>query len=347
MAYSFWLFFLTLLICVTKRVDLIHAHNTPDLTGLISFIVSRIVGIPYIYEVHDLTPELYAETMNLQPGSFRFKFLKGIESIAIMNSAGNVFISEEMRRHFEATYKLDPARSVVLYSSWNENFLDSYQYKKTDLGQLLTMNSLDNKFKILYLGSMEDGFRRGVDIPVESLKYLVHTCRLDKAMLIYVGDGGGMIDKLSRLAQEYGISDHLSLRGMLPRYEAYKWLSLADVTVVPTRKAASTEIGVGNKTLEYMAAAKAIIASDLPGNREVIKDGYSGLLFRPNDHVDLATKIFLLTKTPNLIQRLGLNARKEFVERFCWEKQQTKILRLYNDILQNTQATACATEKKQ
>jgi glycosyltransferase involved in cell wall biosynthesis len=333
--YSCWLFLLTLIICRVKNVRIIHAHNTPDLTGLISFMVSRIVGIPYVYEVHDLTPELYSETMNLQPGSSLFKFLKGIESIAIVNSVGNVFVSEEMRRHFESTYKLDPSKSVVLYSSWSKNFMDVYKYKKTELHRLLKMNALDNKFKILYLGSMEDGFRRGLDIPVKSLEYLVHTCRLDRAALIYVGDGGGMIGKLSGLAQEYEISDHVSFRGMLPRYEAYKWLTIADVVVDPLRRAASTEIAVSNKVLEYMAAGKTIVASDLAGHREVLTDGYNGLLFRTDDSVDLANKLCRLAETADekSVKEFGLRARKDFLEKYCWEMQQQKLLDLYERVL--------------
>jgi glycosyltransferase involved in cell wall biosynthesis len=342
--YSFWLFFLTFLLCITKRVRVIHAHDNPDIAGLVAFFVSKILGIPYVFEAHDLVPELYVEEMHLTENGFIYGFLKKIEWVIVTNSAFNIVISEAMKTFYESSYELDSSKIVVVYSSWTKEFANIYRYRDDELQTLSKENALDGKFKILYLGSLEDAYRRGLDLLILCLKYLVYTYGLDDVVLIFVGDGGGNKERLCQLATECKVGDSTYFLGELPRQQAYKWLSLADVTVVPTRKAASTEIGVGNKTLEYMAAAKAIIASDLAGDREVIKNGRSGLLFRPNDHVDLATKIFLLTKTPNLIQRLGLNARKEFVERFCWEKQQIKILRLYDDILQNAQATVCATE---
>lgn len=333
LVYTLWLFFLTLLICVTKRVSLIYAHNTPDLTGLVACLVSKITRIPYVYEVHDLTPELFCEKMSLSSNALIFKLLKKIEYIAISNSVKNIFTSKAMQNHSVLNCNLAPSKCVVVYSSWSRDFPKIFRYNGNELNKLLKEASLDNKFKIIYLGSMEDGFRRGLDILIESMRHLVHTYKLTDIALIFVGNHGETKNKLIQLTRKYQLSSYVSFKGMLPRQEAYKWLKIADVAIHPLRKAASTETVVSNKLLEYMAAGKVIIASDLAGHREIIRAGFNGLLFQVDDPVDLADKINLLIAR-NDLRKLGSNARKDFCEKYCWERQKTKILDLCAEILQ-------------
>lgn len=333
-AYTLWLFVLTLTICLAKGICVMHAHNSPDLPGIVAYLVSKITRIPYIYEVHDLTPELFAERMNLPSDSIIFKLLKKIEYIAISNSAKNIFISKAMQNHFLSNYNLPSSKGVVIYSSWSKNFSSIYKYKDHDLDKLLGEASLDDKFKIIYVGSMH-GQRRGLKLLIESMKLLVHVQNLTNIRLIFVGDGE-LKSNLIRLAEDYGLTRHVLFLGMLPRYEAYKWLKIADVAVNPLRREACMEIGVSNKLLEYMAAGKAVVVSDMAGHREIIRPGYNGLLFDPNDSADLAEKIRFLANDSERIRRLGFNASRDFMEKYCWEREGIKILKLYNEILQNS-----------
>ncbi|MCJ7633471.1 glycosyltransferase, partial [Candidatus Bathyarchaeota archaeon] len=131
--------------------------------------------------------------------------------------------------------------------------------------------------------------------------------------------------------------DHTYFLGQLPRQEAYKWLKIADVTVDPLRRSLSTVIAVTNKDLEYMAAQKTIVASDLLGHREVFKDGYNSLLFKTDDPLDLADKIYFLAShsEDQYVKKLGINAKKDFIEKYCWENERHKILDLYGAIMKD------------
>ena len=84
---------------------------------------------------------------------------------------------------------------------------------------------------------------------------------------------------------------------------------------------------------EYLASGIPIIASDLSRLKEVIKEGYSGLLFRANHAEDLAEKISYLAMNKDLARNLGANAQKLFHEVYCWERQRLKILDLYAEVL--------------
>jgi glycosyltransferase involved in cell wall biosynthesis len=332
--YSLYLFVIMLQICVTKQIRLIHVHNTPDLEGFISLLVSKITGTPYIFEVHDHTPELYAESMNLKNNSILFNLLKMMEREVVSNSAGNIFTSQTSKRAMEIAYYLDPSKSIVIYSGPYKNLMLSNQYNTSEL-KILTTNEIQNKFKILYLGSLATGFRRGLDLLIESMVYLVHTYKLTNITLIFVGDGGGMIERLSELASDLKVLDYVSFQGKLPRKEAYKWLKIADIVVDPLRGSPSTITLVTNKDLEYMAAKKIIIASDVMGHKEILKNYYNGLLFSDGNACSLADSIrYVIDNFEDAnVQIMGINAENGFLEKYCWEKQEPKLLALYKKIV--------------
>jgi glycosyltransferase involved in cell wall biosynthesis len=334
--YSLYLFALMLQVCVTKQIRLIHVHNSPDLEGFISLLVSKITGTPYIFEIHDHTPELYAERMGLQNDSVGFKLLKIIERSVVSNSSGNIFVSKTSQKLFEAEYNLGSSASAVIYSGPPRHFLKEYQYNDKELEAILNSNSMFGKFIILYLGSMEEG-RRGLEILVEGMGHLVNDYKLSNLVLVFVGDGYEMIDRLRKLAFDCKVSAYVSFQGKLPRKEAYKWLTLADVVVDPLRGRASTIACVTNKDLEYMAAHKVIVASDMRGHREMLSTYDSGLLFADGDSYDLSKKLLFVINNSgnNVLEKMRNNAWRGFSERFCWEEQESKLLRLYAQVLAN------------
>jgi len=329
------LFILILHVCVTKHIRLIHVHNPPDLEGFIVSLVSKITRTPFIFEIHDHTPEVYIETMNLQNDSIIFKLLKIIERTVVSHSSGNIFVSKTMQRFFEAGYNLDSSKSAVIYSGPYRNFMVSYQYNDSELDAILKANLMSDKFKILYLGSMEGGFRRGLDILVDSMRILVYTFKLQNVRLIFVGDGGDTIERLKKMSLDYKVSDYILFLGKLPRKEAYKWLKIADVVVDPLRGAASTTVLVTNKDLEYMAAQKIIVASDLRGHKEILLNCHNGLLFADGSSHDLAEKLrFVANNAKDIaIQNMKINAGRDFSEKYCWEEQEPKLLKLYEKLV--------------
>lgn len=336
--YSIYLFALLLCVCVTKQTRLIHVHNTPDIEGFVVLIVSKITGTPYVFELHDHTPELFAEKMSLQNDSIVFKLLKIIQRSVASNSSGNIFVSKTSQKIIETEHNLDSSTSTVVYSGPPRDFMQSYQYTDSELEAILKTNSMLGKFMILYLGSMEGGFRRGLDILVEGMSHLVNDHKLSNLILVFVGDArDGMIDRLRKLALDYKVSAYVSFQGKLPRKEAYKWLTLADVVVDPLRGFPSTLACVTNKDLEYMAAQKVIVASDVIGHREMLSNCASGLLFVDGDSYDLAEKLrFVINNSGNTeLQNMQHNAWRDFLERFCWEKQESKLLKLYEKLLTN------------
>lgn len=111
-----------------------------------------------------------------------------------------------------------------------------------------------------------------------------------------------------------------------------EFLSAIDIAVLPTWDRWRRE-GCPVALLEAMACGKACIATDVPGSRDIIEDGISGLLVPPEDPHALANAIQRLIDDPELRQQLGLAARQRVETHYTIEKEVAAHEQLYREIL--------------
>jgi glycosyltransferase involved in cell wall biosynthesis len=89
--------------------------------------------------------------------------------------------------------------------------------------------------------------------------------------------------------------------------------------------------GLSNALIEAMSVGAAVLAKDIPGNRDVIRDGVTGLLF--TDLADFQAKLARLADDPGLRSRLGSAAAAEARERFSTDREVEAVLAAYGEAL--------------
>lgn len=94
----------------------------------------------------------------------------------------------------------------------------------------------------------------------------------------------------------------------------------ASVCVIPFRDVDDLRQTYPVKVLEYMAQAKAVVASNLPGIEDMIDDGVNGLLFTAGDPADLAERVSLVLSDEELRRRLSRSALEGVQTYDCAEK---------------------------
>ena len=119
----------------------------------------------------------------------------------------------------------------------------------------------------------------------------------------------GWYKKDHPLVAAYG--DRVTFTGL--RHDIPAVLSETDIFVLP-----SYSEGLSNALMEAMASGCACIASDVGGNRFLIQNGVSGLLFPAGDREALAAHIRRLLEDPSKRESLGKAARKRIDEEFSW-----------------------------
>lgn len=150
---------------------------------------------------------------------------------------------------------------------------------------------------------------------------------------LWVGEGpAGAV--LRQQVAEVGLTAASRFVGTVPHDQVPRYLSLMDVVFSPYR-GDYLFYGSSMKLLEYMAAGKAVVATALGQIKELVHDGYNGLLYEPEDWTTLAAKLEALLTDPGLRQRLGQNARQTILQGWTWAQQAEKLAQLL--------ATAVAT----
>ncbi len=126
--------------------------------------------------------------------------------------------------------------------------------------------------------------------------------RPDVAFVI-VGDGASRTELVHRAAQ-LGVLPNFRFVGEIVHGQVPRYVNLCDVLVLPSERE-----GLPLVTLEAQACGRAMLSSDIPGAREIIADGDTGVLFRTGDVGDLAAKLLMLINDRERRETIGRRAR--------------------------------------
>jgi glycosyltransferase involved in cell wall biosynthesis len=169
-------------------------------------------------------------------------------------------------------------------------------------------------------------------LPVKGHPTLLHAiARVPGLELLIAGDplDEDYASSLKKLTAELGIQNRVRFLGGVGNVP--ELLPATDFFVLPTWGRWRME-GCPVALLEAMSCGKACIATDIPGARDIIEDGKSGLLVPPEDATALAEAIALLSSSPELRRSLGVAARKRIEEKFSIEREVADHEALYTGI---------------
>ncbi|RMG05868.1 MAG: glycosyltransferase family 1 protein [Nitrospirae bacterium] len=254
--------------------------------------------LPLIFEAHEIF-SLSAKDPVKQ------KRLSEMERFIYTNADGVITISTKLKEDLADIFGLRPERASVIPNAIRDDWLSPDPAESQREGMY-----------IFYAGSL---YRwKGVDTLLDAIKLLP-----DEELII--AGGGARLQELKRYAKASGISHRVNFVGTIPQREVMRYLERAKAAVVPNLEHKPSEYSSPLKLFEFMGAGIPVVASDLPGIRDVVRDKEEALLFRPGDPRDLAEKIECLSRNPSLSKSIGSMARKR-AEDFTYSKRAEKII---------------------
>src|SRR5205085_9609469 len=137
---------------------------------------------------------------------------------------------------------------------------------------------------------------------------------------------GKLTDSLKALASELGLERDVFFIGRCNNIA--ELLAASDVCVL-----SSTAEGFSNAILEYMAAARPVVATDVGGAREAVVEGETGYLIPAGDDEAMATRIVSLLREPERARAMGRRGKQIVEENFSCEAQLARTLALYDRLL--------------
>ena len=186
---------------------------------------------------------------------------------------------------------------------------------------------------LLYIGTLADW--QGLEIVVRSLPKILEQ---RPVRLQIVGRGRSRQRKmLAKQIRKLGIEDHVIVQPAVPHHEIPALIASADICVAPLglNDRNVTQGACPIKLLEYMAAGRPMLASNMPIVRELVREDLDALLFSPNDPDALARQTLALLNDFELSKRLANSASERALSKFTWHESQKKLLKVYEKLMES------------
>ncbi|WP_407344406.1 glycosyltransferase family 4 protein [Pengzhenrongella phosphoraccumulans] len=303
-----------------RGFDVIQACNPPDTYWLLAALW-RLRGVLFIFDQHDLNPELFRSRFG-EPSSrgqvAQYRGLVWLERMTYRFAHRVISTNESYRRIAIQRGRRSPSDVTVVRSGPDTTRMRPVHPRgEPDRGRHL----------LVYLGIM--GPQDGVDAVLEVMAELVHhRGHTDvRAALLGFGD---CLEDLKEQAHRLGLDEYVEFTGRVGPDVIADYLSAASVGLCPDRKTPLNDVSTMNKTMEYMAYAVPPVSFDLTETR--VSAAETGLYVPSGDVPGFADAVERLLKDADLRTELSLAARVRLVESLDWRPQADRYVGVFDDL---------------
>jgi len=311
MLITFWL---SLRVLFRHGFDVIHAANPPDLFFTIGLFY-RLFGKKFIFDQHDLAPELFKVKFNN-----RMKLLQIFQLYFehySYRTADLVIVTNFSQKNKAIDRGGCSVDKVVVV----RNGPDLERIKLVPPESELKRG---RRYLLAYIGEM--AVQDGVDYTLYALDRLVHKCGRQDVSLVLMGDGQHA-PQLRVLAHELQLDEYVHFTGWVKSDDLVRYLATADIGLVPDPQNGLNEFSTLVKTMEYMAMEKPIVAFDLRETRFSAQE--SALYATPNIVEEFADKIEILLDDEELRARMGAIGYQRVIGELSWDNTKKNLWLAY------------------
>lgn len=304
-----------------EKPDILHVHS-PVFNALAALWSKRKCRLPLVYEIRAFWEDASVDHGLYNDGSWQYRLTHRLEMQVCRRANEVAAICAGISERLTAE-GIDAGKITIIPNGVD---LDRFQPQPADDGEIDRWQ-LRGKRVVGFIGSF---FRyEGLTLLVEAIAQL--RAQRDDLVLLLVGDGR-MNARLVEQIANLGLQRTVFLTGRVPQERIPAMYALMDVLVYPRYSVPLTERVTPLKPLEAMAMGKALIASDIGGHRELIRDRDTGVLFRAGDRSALCAALAQLLDDPAL--RRSYQARAAAArERFSWAASVAAYEPMYRRVL--------------
>ena len=300
--------------------DILHSHS-PVLNGIPALRAARRAKLPLIYEVRAFWEDAAVDLGRTRVNSLRYRAIRRLETYVLQRADGVVTLCEGMRKEI-ARRGIPDQRIAVVPNAVEPTHFGRVQERDHSLAERL---GLSQKTVLGFIGSFYH--YEGLDLLLSALPR-IRAARPDTVLLL-VGGGPEEAKLRSKISQE-NLAEAVRFVGRVPHGEVRRYYDLVDYFVYPRRRIRLTELVTPLKPLEAMAEGRIVLASDVGGHRELIRDSETGFLFAPDDPASIAHRVIEVLSKKDEHSRIRDAARDYVATERTWPVCASSYRELYD-----------------
>jgi len=284
---------------------ILHAHDLSS-SLLIALLMRKFFKLPFVVQIHGFPlreQQIKLARAKSPLSNFIWFLTKVWHNVAInfiRSSSAPVLVNNNEVKSFYESYGISSDKLKVISSAIDLQKHEERLLSATDAETCLRIKGLRKWVTIGYVGGLRP--EKNVAALIKAFRGLLENNSEARVRLVIIGDGP-MRSLLKETVKRQDLSRYVLFLGFIP--DAYRFLNAIDIFVLP-----SLSEGSPLSLIEAMAAGKAIIASDIPSIREIVRHNKEAILVDPLDVEALKQAILLLYNNPDLRTKLSRRARE-------------------------------------
>jgi len=299
--------------------DVVQACNPPDIFWPIGRALRRMDGTRFVFDHHDLCPELY-DSRFPERSRLPRRGLVALER-ATFHAADHVISTNESYAAVAAERGgVTPDRSSIVRTGPDPERLRR--------GAPVPERLRGRRHLVAYIGVM--GPQDGVDVAVRAAGHVVHDFGRRDISFTFMG-GGDSYDELVALRDELGLGDYVELPGRVPDSTVTEVLSTADLGLSADPSNPLNDVSTMNKTMEYMAYSVPVLAFDLKETK--VSAGEAAYYVTEQSPMAYAEAMVELLDDPARRATMAGIGRRRVEEVLGWPHQQSTYVSVYDRLV--------------
>lgn len=317
-AALFWEFLLSIKVLRNHGFDAIHACNPPDLIFIIAGFYKFFFRKKFVFDQHDLNPELYEIKFGRKTGLF-YKLLCLFERLTFKYADASIATNETFKQIAINRGGMPPDKVAIVKS-----YPDFTRFRAVPADPALRKSF---KFMIGYIGIM--GEQDGVDILIRAMAHILKVTKRTDIGCMIIGSGSEL-ENLRTLANDLGVNDYVMFTGYLSGESLLTHLCSLDIGIIPDPPSPCNDKLSMNKVFEYMALGLPFVQFDLAQSR--LEAGDAGLVAKEPTPQAMADAIRSLLDNEPLRHQMSKIGKERAHREFRWETEKQTLIEHYRKL---------------